>query len=235
MLLTLSLSCAPSPPAGRGGGPSPADSGGTRQTRTVSMAVRYEVPGLVPKAGSGLTGGTARLFNAGLFLTDGDGAVKPYLATSVPTLNSDVWRVAPDGRMQVTYELKPGLTFHDGAPLTADDFAFAHRVYANPISGMFNPNPQNLMESIEVRDPQTFVISWSRPYPDAARLPFEDFEPLPRHLLQDAFQALEADSNLQEGFRTNRFFTQDFIGAGPFKLERWEPGSEIVGLAFDGH
>jgi peptide/nickel transport system substrate-binding protein len=199
------------------------------------MAVRYEVPTLVPKAGSGLTGGTARVFNAGLFLVDGNGVTHPYLAASVPALNTDAWRVHPDGRMEVTYQLKPGLTWHDGAPLTAEDFAFAYRVYANPVSGMFAPTPQNLMEGVEVRDAQTFVIAWKRPYPDAAEFPFGEFEPLPRHILSEPFRAIEEDPNQQEAFRTNPFFTQQFVGAGPYRLERWEPGAELHGVAFDGH
>jgi peptide/nickel transport system substrate-binding protein len=199
------------------------------------MAVRYEVPSLVPKAGSGLTGGTARVFNAGLFLVDGNGVTHPYLAASLPALNTDTWRVHPDGRMEVTYQLKPGLIWHDGAPITAEDFAFAFRVYANPVSGMFPPTPQNLMEGVEVHDPQTFVVAWKRPYPDAAIFPFGEFEPLPRHILSEPFRVIEEDPTQQESFRTNPFFTQQFVGAGPYRLERWEPGTELNGVAFDGH
>ncbi|HZT06414.1 MAG TPA: peptide ABC transporter substrate-binding protein [Chloroflexota bacterium] len=213
-------------------GPAPASTG---QDRTVTMAVRYEPPTLLPKAGSGLTSGAVRPFNAELFIIDGDGVTKPYLAASLPQLNSDAWRVEPDGRMEVTYQLKPGLTWHDGQPLTADDFAFAYRVYANPASGMFPPTPQNLMDSVEVRDPQTFVISWNKPYPDAANLAFGDFEPLPRHILEGPFRAVEQDPNQQDSFRTNPFFAGAYVGAGPYRLERWEPGTELVGVAFDGH
>src|SRR5690348_10967880 len=99
------------------------------QDRTVTMAVRYEPPSVLPKAGSGLTSGAVRPFNAALFLVDGDGVTKPYLTTSLPQLNTDTWRVSPDGRMEVTYQLKPGLTWHDGQPLTSEDFAFAYKVY----------------------------------------------------------------------------------------------------------
>jgi ABC-type transport system substrate-binding protein len=176
------------------------------------MAVRYEVPTLVPKAGSGLTSGTARIFNASLFYNDGQGETHPYLASELPKLNSDSWRVSPDGRMEVTYRLRPTLTWHDGAPLTAGDFAFGYRVYANPASGMFAPTPQNLMERVEVRDAQSFVILWKQPYPDAASFPFGEFEPLPRHILEEPFAVIEADPNQQEGFRTNSFFSRNYSG-----------------------
>jgi peptide/nickel transport system substrate-binding protein len=233
-LLFTVAGCAPRGPAESAGRPT-GEGDAARQNRAVTMAVRYEVPTLVPKAGSGLTGGTARMFNAGLFLMDGDGNTQSYLAATLPAVNTDTWRVFPDGRMEVTYQLKPGLTWHDGAPLTAEDFVFAYRVYANPISGMFPPTPQNLMESVEATDPRTFVIAWKRPYPDAASIAFGDFEPLPRHILEEPFRAVEGDSSQQEAFRTNRFFAQEYVGAGPYRLERWEPGTELAGVAFAGH
>ena len=31
------------------------------------------------------------------------------------------------------------------------------------------------------------------------------------------------------------FWTVDFVGAGPYKVDRWEPGSYIESVAFDGH
>ncbi len=47
---------------------------------------------------------------------------------SVPELNSDTSRVFPDGRMETTYRLKPGLAWHDGTPLSAEDFVFTQRL-----------------------------------------------------------------------------------------------------------
>src|SRR5207244_52796 len=133
--------------------------------------------------------------NAALFLMDGSGVTQPYLAATLPQVGTDTWRVFPDGRMEVTYQLKAGLTWHDGQPLTAEDFAFAYRVYASPAPGMFPPTPQNLMSGVSARDPLTFVISWNKPYPDAANFPFGDFEPLPRHILEQPLRAAEDDAS----------------------------------------
>ncbi len=36
-------------------------------------------------------------------------------------------------------------------------------------------------------------------------------------------------------FLGNTFWTLQYIGVGPYKLERWEPGNFIEGSAFDGH
>ena len=38
-----------------------------------------------------------------------------------------------------------------------------------------------------------------------------------------------------EGFLANPIWTNEYIGAGPFKLERWDPGISLQGTAFDKH
>src|SRR5207245_2214732 len=62
-----------------------------------------------------------RLFNALPALIDDRAVPRPDLLEAFPELNTDSWRLFPDGRMETTYRLKPSLTWHDGQPLTADD------------------------------------------------------------------------------------------------------------------
>src|SRR5437870_10404950 len=40
--------------------------------------------------------------------------------------------VDAEGTMETLYHLKPNTTWHDGRPLTADDFVFAHEVFSEP-------------------------------------------------------------------------------------------------------
>lgn len=64
------------------------------------MAVRYEPASLAAKplrgSGSGVSS-TTRLFNAELDHEDGRATARPYLAEALPRLNTDSWRVHPDG------------------------------------------------------------------------------------------------------------------------------------------
>src|SRR4051794_13978845 len=78
-------------------------------------------------AGAGNPRGTQRAFNAGLALNDNRELPQPYLAEALPQLNTEAWRVFPDGRMETSYRLRSNLAWHDGAPLTAADFVFAWR------------------------------------------------------------------------------------------------------------
>ncbi|HEY3116746.1 MAG TPA: hypothetical protein VGK54_08395, partial [Chloroflexota bacterium] len=71
-----------------------------------------------------------RSFNAFLELYDGQGKPMPYMAEALPSLNTDTWQVFPDGRMETRYHLKLNQVWHDGQPLTADDFVFTREVWA---------------------------------------------------------------------------------------------------------
>jgi peptide/nickel transport system substrate-binding protein len=173
---------------------------------------------------------SVRLFNAELDILDGRETPRPYLAEALPRLNTETWKVFAGGRMETTYRLKPNLTWHDGAPLTADDFAFAWRVYATPEMGVSSLRPGSFMEEVQAPDDRTVVIKWRGPYPEAGSLYEGGFPPLPRHLLETSLRQDSVDA-----FTSNRYWDAEFIGAGPYRLERWEPGAFIEGVAFDGH
>src|SRR3954466_15410411 len=66
---------------------------------TLAMIIRDEPGALTPKLRVGTTLADAkRLFNAGLAINDELQSPRPYLAESLPQLNTDSWRVGPDGR-----------------------------------------------------------------------------------------------------------------------------------------
>src|SRR5436305_14754861 len=94
----------------------------------------------------------------------------PYLVEALPQLNTGSWKVFPDGRMETTHRLRPNLTWHDGAALTADDFVFGWQVYSAPELGAAGSVPQNQIEEVAAPDPSTVLIKWQRPYPDAAQM-----------------------------------------------------------------
>src|SRR5438094_3909662 len=99
-----------------------------------------------------------RLFNANLALLDERSTAHPYLAEALPQLDTDSWRVFPDGRMETTWRLKPGIVWHDGVPLSAEDFAFAWRVYSTPQLGVAATAPMNAIESVTAPDQRTVLL-----------------------------------------------------------------------------
>jgi peptide/nickel transport system substrate-binding protein len=160
----------------------------------------------------------------------------PYLAQSLPQLNTDSWRVFPDGRMETTYRLRSNLTWHDGTPLSAEDFVFAWRVYSVPELGWAASPPIVHIEEAVAADPNTLVIRWRQPYADAGSLDAGEgtssrvFTALPRHSVSPSFGRADWDT-----FAALPFWTTEYLGLGPFRLDNWEPGSHFEGVAFDGH
>src|SRR5207249_3212316 len=69
-------------------------------------------------------------------------------------------------------------------------------------------------------------ITWRQLYYRANILRFSDLDPLPRHILEPKLRADKA------GFSTGPEWTTDWIGSGPFRLERWELGSRVIARAF---
>ncbi|MPZ13237.1 MAG: hypothetical protein GEU73_02215 [Chloroflexi bacterium] len=226
--------CAPAPPATsvpavRG---EPATSG--TPSRTLVIIARGEPPSLAMRAfqAAGGNSNSHSVFNATLDNVDEHGTPRPELAEALPELNTDTWRVFPDGRMETTYHLKPGLTWHDGTPLAAADFVFAWRVYANPAFGTSSTPPVGEIAEALAPDNRTLLLRWERPFARAALLraqsQIEGFQALPRHILEERY--LEGD---YETFSNHLFWTREYMGLGPYRLDRWEPGTSIEGVAFD--
>jgi peptide/nickel transport system substrate-binding protein len=241
LLLVVALTaCAPAPRPAEQTGAAPAQPSAqpsANANRPLNLAVKYEVNDLFPKRTGGASSAyTKRAFNAALALIDSDAQARPYMAESLPQLNTDTWKVNADGSMETTYVLRPNLTWHDGAPLTSEDFVFAYQVYmARGLGGTFFSNPQNLMDEVVARDNRTFVIKWKSLYPLAGALIEQLFEPLPKHLLESHLTAVQQDATALDAFLALPFWTNAYVGTGPFRVTKWEAGSSIEAAAFDGH
>lgn len=180
------------------------------------------------------TGGNARehwdLFHAGLTAYDTTGNLMPKLAQKVPAVADGDWRVAPDGGMELTWKLKPGLTWHDGAPLTSDDIAFTVRLFKDPASTFPVPRGMTFVSEVVTPDPETAVLRYPRTFNAANVAGAVDFGVVPRHVLEDQYTLLGAAAvdNLP-------FWTSGWVGLGPFRMTNRTVGTQIEGEAFDGY
>jgi peptide/nickel transport system substrate-binding protein len=176
-----------------------------------------------------------RLFNAlpALFAARGDPL--PELLASLPALNTDTWQVFPDGTMQTTYTLRPNLTWHDGQPFTADDMVFAWRVYSYPDLGLSGQTPMSAISEVTASDRDHFVIRWKELFPDANTLSALDHElaPLPMHVLGANFDQIETLG--KDAFINHPFWSPQYVGLGPYKLQRREAGSVMDLARFEGY
>jgi peptide/nickel transport system substrate-binding protein len=79
------------------------------------------------------------------------------------------------------------------------------------------------------------VIHWRTLYPGAGSLKSRDLDPLPRHLLAQAFDTYVQNPSEKDAFANHPYWTSDYVATGPYRLERWEFGSHIEMAAFDAH
>src|SRR2546423_39061 len=93
VLAVILVGCATAPSQGQspGQGSAPRNDQST-PGRTLVLAHRYEPASLAPKVlGSNGPLTTSRLFNAALTVIDDNGVGRPYLAETLPQLNTDSW------------------------------------------------------------------------------------------------------------------------------------------------
>src|SRR5438552_4786449 len=182
----LISSCVPAGPAGSGSPANPGSAPGRERILTASIAIEPTyIAAQAPLPPGGASDFYQRMFNAFLDLFDDQGRPLPYLAEALPALNTDSWVVFPDGRMETRYHLKPNLVWHDGKPLTADDFVFAFQA-TTPAAGFRTAQlPYILMDDVLAADDRSLVIRWKSLYPEASVLLLGDVKfglvPLPRH------------------------------------------------------
>jgi peptide/nickel transport system substrate-binding protein len=169
-----------------------------------------------------------RLVNVGLAIIDDQGILRGQLAETVPSVENGLWQVLPDGRMETSFRLRKGIQWHDGAPFTADDVVFTSRAEQDRELPIRRDVAYEWVEGIDAPDPLTLTVRWRRPYIQADWL-FNSSAMLPAHLLEKPY--IEDKTS----FPLLPFWTQEFIGTGPFKLREFVRGSHVIVTANDSY
>ncbi|MBM2809525.1 MAG: hypothetical protein HW416_284 [Chloroflexi bacterium] len=227
LALTVGAACSPGLPAGQTSREqAQVQPGSTGPRGTLKIAWFREPESLAAKfyTGPGMAefGWT---FNSSLTYLDFAGLPHPMMASEIPTRDNGGWVVNADGTMVTTYRLRPNIRWHDGAPVTSHDFAFAFEVYADRDVPVYTRTPETLMSSVKALDDHMIAIAWNQPYVGANLLGYQALDPLPRHLLEEKYRTNKAQFADGEEWRAT------YVGTGPFRMERWEPGTRMVARA----
>ena len=232
--LTLVIGCAPARPIDNQPQFQPGQSTGFAKKQIIVLArgEPYTLSRTISEAQPGAVAGIqeiAWLLNTRL----GDvqerlRVVGVRLADAAPTTDNGLWQVFPDGRMETTWKLRRDGRWHDGRPFTADDMVFTAQAGRDKDVPLLRNAAYDSVDSVTAPDPYTIVITWNRPFILADAF-FGDMEPLPKHLLEQSYN----EDKL--GFADQAYFTRDFVGTGPFKLQDWTLNSHITLAAFDAY
>jgi peptide/nickel transport system substrate-binding protein len=134
------------------------------------------------------------------------------------------WQEAPD-KLSWTFTLRPGVTFHDGTLLTAEDVKFSIEAFLDPKAlSLLAPSARAAFKEIVAQDPTTLVIHLHQP---VIFLPW-NFSCATGNegmiVPSKYFQQVGADA-----------FAKNPIGSGPYKVVKNAVGSQIQLEALEQH
>jgi peptide/nickel transport system substrate-binding protein len=227
----LLSACAPAPDAARSQASGPSAPERASGPKTVRIGILNEEPVSGIAVFNGTSAGAYEpvfIFHAGLTIYDAQGVVQPHLAQKVPTLDDGDWKVLPDGGTEVTWRLRPNVTWHDGAPLVADDFVLGTRVVQDNDLPVSRGRGVRLVSEVSAPDPLTFVVRWKQPFSQANVSGPIDFPAVPTHILGDVYQ--RGDKN---AITNHPYWSREFVGLGPYRLGEWVLGSYLEAQAYD--
>lgn len=154
------------------------------------------------------------LFYEPLARWDEEGQLQPVLAAEIPS--RDNGGVAADGR-SVTWKLKPGVTWHDGAPFSADDVVFNWQFATDPATASTRAG-QYLGVKFEKVDAHTVRVRFDRP------TPFWTGSYTPVYLIPKHLFAPHMGARAREAPHHDKP-----VGTGPYRFGELRPGDWLRG------
>jgi peptide/nickel transport system substrate-binding protein len=145
-----------------------------------------------------------------------DALVKPMPDNRLAPSLAESWSESADG---LTYEfiLRPGLTFHNGEPVTAEDVKFSFLRYKGTSAREY----KEWVREVEIVDPRRVRFHLKEPWPD-----FMTFFGTPATGAGWIVPKKYVEQVGDDGFK------QHPIGAGPYKFVSHEPG---IGVVFEAN
>ncbi|MCM3740363.1 glutathione ABC transporter substrate-binding protein [Oceanobacillus luteolus] len=148
-----------------------------------------------------------------LTVLDENQEVQPGLAAS--------WEVVDETTWELT--LQEGVTFHDGAELTAEVVKMNYDRLVDEEIASPRAFLVEAVESVEVVDELTIRINLEYPYaPLLANLAHSGAAIMSPNIIQEDYAQFE------DGGDADSYINQNPVGTGPFVFESWTPGESVV-------
>lgn len=165
-------------------------------------------------------------YGRGVWDWDYNNEIFPVMVEEIPTLENGGVILNDAGNTVVTYKLRAGMKWSDGAPITADDCLFGHRLWSDTSTGTI---PQRsdypfVVESVEKVDDLTLVQTFNTPFPDYISSTVYLRCEFPKHIIEPL---MDASGGTIDGLS---YFTngEGIVGYGPYALESWIKGDSIT-------
>jgi peptide/nickel transport system substrate-binding protein len=205
----------------------PGDQPGAAEARgQLRVAIQRSPNTLNPVLSANTTEGFLnRLTFDTLVSVAGDGkTIVPILASEVPTTQNG--GISKDG-LTITYHLRGGVKWHDGAPFTSKDVKFSWQAMMNDQNNVNERVGYEDVRSVDTPNDTTVVFHLRRVFAPFVNTVFAESDSpvcvIPEHLL-----AKYPDLNRVP-------FNQQPVGTGPFKVVRWVRGDHVELVANDDY
>ena len=142
--------------------------------------------------------------------------VEPWLA--------EKWDASPDA-LTYTFHLRPGLTWSDGVPFTADDVLFSLQAIFDPKTGSYLSDVLSVDGkpiTADAPDASTVVVHFPAPSGPGVRQ-LETLWVMPKHKLEGALK----DGTFAKAWGTDTPLSE-IVGMGPFVIREYVPNQRIV-------
>ena len=149
----------------------------------------------------------------GLVTTDEKMNIVPLLAASIPTLENGGVVLRKDGGRDVTWKLRPNITWHDGAPHTSADVKFTVEAINSPAYNPESTDGFDRITGVDTPDPLTAVLHYDEVYAPY-QLQFMRGT-LPKHVLEG------------RDIDTANDYNRAPLGTGPYRVAEWKTGEYI--------
>ncbi len=136
--------------------------------------------------------------------------IQPLLATD--------WKFSTDTTLDLN--IRQGVKFHDGSALTADDVVYTLNMAADPASKVATPSNYAWIDKVEKTGDFAVSIKMKRPTPAAL-----EYLTMVCPIHPKAYREKVGP----EGF------AKAPVGAGPYKITKYEVGKEVTFERFDGY
>jgi peptide/nickel transport system substrate-binding protein len=147
---------------------------------------------------------------------DTHGGMLAQVASAVPSVQNG--GISPDG-LRVTYHLRHGVRWQDGAPLTARDVVFTFNAIMNPKNNALSRYGYDLISSVRAVNDYEVQLTLKKPVASIVSYFFggdSNYGILPAHLL-----AKYASLNTVP-------FNSAPVGSGPYRVVEWQRGDHLT-------
>jgi len=159
--------------------------------------------------------------------------INPEKPSELKLQGAESYTVSDDGKTFI-FKIRPGIKFHSGNELTADDAAFSLQRFVklngNPafIMNQFGLTKENADQKIRAKDPTTLELELDAPYAPSFVLNCLSYT----SVLIDKKLAMEHEKDRDFG---NGWLKTNEAGSGPFSLKSFKPNESLILEADEGY